>query len=96
MALASVAWTTGDRPEAEKQLGLACERLDQLEADAINRNKINPPPKAQPRLKFNIDDGVGALDISCSRLRKQDYLTERLEWPTSLQQKIGKLYALSK
>lgn len=96
MALASVAWTTGDRPEAEKQLGLACERLDQLEADAINRNKLNPPPKNPPRLKFNIDDGVGALDISCTRLRNQEYLTERLEWPSSLQQKIGKLYALSK
>lgn len=96
MALASVAWTSGDRPEAEKQLGLACERLDQLEADAINRNKINAPPKLPPRLLFNIDDGVGALDISCTRLRNREYLTERLEWPSTLQEKVGKLYSLSK
>jgi hypothetical protein len=96
MALASVAWNTGDRAEAEKQLGLACERLDQLEADAINRNKINPPPQVPPRLLFTIDDGVSALDISCTRLRNQEYLTERLEWPASLQEKVGKLFALTK
>lgn len=96
MALASVAWTTGDRPEAEKQLGLACERLDQLETDAINRNKINPPPKLPPRLLFNIDDGVAALDISCSRLKNPEYVSQRLEWPSSLQEKVAKLYSLSK
>lgn len=96
MALASVAWTSGDRPEAEEQLGLACERLDQLEADAIQRNKFNPPVKQPEHLLFNIDDGVGALDISCTRLRNKEYLTERLEWPSSLQEKVGKLYALAK
>lgn len=96
MALASVAWTTGDRPEAEKQLGLACQRLDQLEADAINRNKINKPVELPPRLLFTIDDGVSALDISCTRLRNQDFLTERLEWPPSLQERVGKLFSLSK
>ncbi len=96
MALASVAWTTGDRPEAEKQLGLACQRLDQLEADAINRNKLNQPLELPPRLLFTIDDGVGALDISCTRLRNQEYLTERLEWPSSLQERVGKLFSLSK
>jgi len=96
MALASLAWTSGDRPEAENQLGLACQRLDQLEADAITRNKLNPPPTLPERLLFNIDDGVGALDISCTRLRNTEYLTQRLEWPTSLQEKVGKLYSLSK
>lgn len=96
MALASVAWTGGDRVEAEKQLGLACQRLDQLEADAINRNKINPPVQLPPRLLFTIDDGVSALDISCTRLRNAEYLTERLEWPVSLQEKVGKLFSLSK
>lgn len=96
MALASLAWTSGDRPEAENQLGLACQRLDQLEADAIARNKLNPPPKLPERPLFNIDDGVGAMDISCTRLRNTEYLTQRLEWPTSLQEKVGKLYSLSK
>lgn len=105
IALASLSWTTGDRPEAEKQLGLACQRLDQLEADAIQRNKVNPAGNPLPKndddssskLSFNIDDStVGAFDISCTRLRNKDYLTKRLEWPSSLQQKVGKLYALSK
>jgi len=96
MALASVEWTSGDRREAENQLGLACQRLDQLEADAIARNKLNPPPKLPERLTFNIDDVVGPLDISCTRLRNTEYLTQRLEWPSSLQEKVGKLYSLSK
>jgi len=95
MALASVAWTTSDSYEAERQLGLACQRLDQLEADTIQRNKMNPPPKLPPKLFFNIDDGVDALDISCSRLRNQEFLKDRLEWPTPLQERVGKLYALS-
>eukprot|EP00980_Cylindrotheca_fusiformis_P005843 scaffold1228_cov119-Cylindrotheca_fusiformis.AAC.10 len=87
VALASLLWSqSGSRQEAESQLGIACERLDQLEADAIARQKINPKV-FPPRLKFNIDDGVGALDISCSRLKNKEYLNERLEWPKSLQQK---------
>jgi hypothetical protein len=95
VALASIYWTNTDgRQEAESQLGLACQRLDQLEADSIARQKVNPKV-IPPRLKFNIDDGVGALDISCSRLRNKEYLNERLEWPKSLQQKVDKLYSLS-
>jgi tetratricopeptide (TPR) repeat protein len=95
MALASIYWTTGERQEAESQLGLACQRLDQLEADAIARNKVNPKV-IPPRLKFNIDDGVGALDISCSKLKNKEYLSTRLEWPESLQAKANKLYSLRK
>ena len=90
VALASIYWASGERQDAESQLGLACQRLDQLEADAIKRN---PVPVAS-RLKFNIDDGVSALDISCSRMRNKAYLNDRLEWPESLQQKANKLYSL--
>jgi len=95
VALAGLYWTgAGDKQDAESQLGLACERLDQLEADAIARQKINPPVVQAARMKFNIDDIPGALDISCSRLRNKEYLNDRLEWPASLQQRVNKLYAL--
>lgn len=96
IALASLYWTSGERQDAESQLGLACERLDQLEADAIARQKVNALAVPSPRLKFNIDDIPGALDMSCSRLRNRDYLNERLEWPVSLQQRANKLYTLKK
>lgn len=93
VALASIYWASGERQDAESQLGLACQRLDQLEADAIARQKANPV-LIPPRLKFNIDDGVAALDISCSRLKNKEYMNDRLEWPASLQQKANKLYTL--
>ena len=95
LALASLYWTSGEKPEAEAQLGRACERLDQLEADAVARQKANPVIVPE-RMKFSIDDGASALDISCSRLRNKDYRTERLEWPDSLQAKAAKLYSLGK
>lgn len=96
VALASIYWSqSGGRQDAESQLGLACQRLDQLEADAIARQKLNPKV-IPPHLKFNIDDGAGALDISCSRLKNKEYLNGRLEWPQSLQLKVDKLYSLSK
>lgn len=95
MALASLEWTSGEKQKAESQLELTCERLDQLEEDAIQRNKINAPPKRTTNLRFNIDDIPGALDTSCSRLKNKEFLTERLEWPTVLQDKLFKLKALS-
>lgn len=98
MALASVLWVSGDRSEAEAQLGKACERLDQLEADAQARVKAGTGNliKEPERLKFNIDDGATASDISCSRFKSQDYVSDRLEWPASLQQKLTKLETLGR
>jgi tetratricopeptide (TPR) repeat protein len=95
MALASLEWTSGEKQKAESQLELTCERLDQLEEDAIQRNKINQPPKRATNLRFNIDDVPGALDTSCSRLKNKEFLTDRLEWPAVLQDKLFKLKALS-
>jgi hypothetical protein len=95
MALASLEWTSGEKQKAESQLELTCERLDQLEEDAIERNKINPSPKGTTNLRFNIDHVPGALDTSCSRLKNKEFLTERLEWPTVLQDKLFKLKQLS-
>ena len=97
MALASVLWVSGDRIDAEAQLGKACERLDQLEADAQARVKAGGNMIKEPeRLKFNIDDGATAADISCSRFKNQDYVSDRLEWPASLQQKLNKLENLGR
>jgi hypothetical protein len=96
--LASLQWTSGEKQNAETQLERTCERLDQLEADAIQRNKVNPPPQTTTTgitLRFNIDDLPGALETSCSRLKNKDFLSERLEWPPALQDKLFKLKQLS-
>mmetsp|Transcript_22484 Transcript_22484/g.47568 ORF Transcript_22484/g.47568 Transcript_22484/m.47568 type:complete len:446 (-) Transcript_22484:650-1987(-) len=101
IVLAAIEWTdTKDkslRGDAEKELSTACERLDQLEQDALARGKKAPPPStstAQP-LRFNIDDYPGALETSCSRLTKnKDFQSDRLELPTVMQDKIQKLNQL--
>jgi tetratricopeptide (TPR) repeat protein len=95
VALASLLWTSNEKIEAESEYGLACQRLEQLEVDGMARQKTNAPVIIQPpRLTFNIDDNAGALDISCTRLKNKDFLTDRLEWPEELQQKANKLYKL--
>jgi tetratricopeptide (TPR) repeat protein len=97
LAYASILWDTkGDRAAAETQLGDACIRLEQLDADAQARiAKLGLKPSAAPdRLKFSIDDGIGAFDISCSKFKYQKFLTETLQWPESLQKKVNKLQSL--
>lgn len=98
MALASILWDNKERPAAEKELGEACSRLEQLEADAAARNaKLGRKPElAPPKLKFSIDDGAGAFDISCSRFKNEKFLTETLQWPAPLQTKVLKLEKLGK
>lgn len=98
LALASILWDNKERSAAETQLGEACTRLDQLEADAAARNaRLGRKPELAPaRLKFSIDDGAGAFDISCSRFKNEKFLTETLQWPDSLQTKVMKLQNLSK
>jgi hypothetical protein len=117
IALASLLWDAGSRQAAETQLGTACLRLEQLEADAANRQSTTtsttattsttsasttssfPTTDAEKsgldRLKFSIDDGPGAFDISCSKFRSESFLTNTLQWPESLQQKVFKLQNLS-
>ena len=96
IALASLLWDSGNKLDAETEYGKACERLDQLEANAIQRQKSGSGNliKEPPRLKFNIDEGIGALDVDCSRFKNQEFLNDRLEWPQSLQDKVGKLNKL--
>jgi hypothetical protein len=102
VVLAALEWTDPNdkslRGDAEKELSTACERLDQLEQDAMARGKktnASPSSMAAPALRFNIDDYPGALETSCSRLTKnKDFQSERLELPVVLQDKIQKLSQL--
>jgi len=89
------------RNDAEQQLSTACERLDQLEQDGLQRMDANKKTTAggassttTTSLRFNIDDYPGALEASCSRFKNTDFQTERLEWPTILQDKTQKLLQL--
>lgn len=91
MALASVLWSNpSTRPDAENQLGEACLRLDQLEADSIARAKRGEDRIDGKSLKFSIDDQPGA-GLSCSRFKNQKFLSDTLQWPLSLQSKMLKL-----
>ena len=101
IVLAAIEWTDPSdkslRGDAEKELSTACERLDQLEQDAMERGKKKKAPSASTAmpLRFNIDDYPGALETSCSRLTKnREFQTERLELPVVLQDKIQKLNQL--
>lgn len=104
IVLAALEWTDPNdktlRGDAEKELSTACERLDQLEQDAMERGKKskappNPSSSTALPLRFNIDDYPGALETSCSRLTKnKDFQSERLELPNVLLEKIQKLTEL--
>eukprot|EP00536_Pseudo-nitzschia_multiseries_P002400 jgi/Psemu1/5430/gm1.5430_g len=99
IVLAAIEWTDNDkslRGDAEKELSTACERLDQLEQDALSRGKKAPPSTSTSlAVRFNIDDYPGALETSCSRITKnREFQTDRLELPELLQEKIQKLNQL--
>lgn len=96
IVLAAIEWNDKNdkslRGDAEKELSTACERLDQLEQDALSRGKKAPTAAA---IRFNIDDYPGALETSCSRITKnREFQTDRLELPELLQDKIQKLNQL--
>jgi tetratricopeptide (TPR) repeat protein len=100
IALASILWSSDskDRPAAEAQLGEACVRLEQLDVDAQARSTkaVAPTPDdGVSKLKFSIDDQAGAFEVSCSRFKNEKFLTETLQWPSSLQEKVQKLNNLS-
>lgn len=95
LALASLLWDAGDRAEAESVLGTACLRLDQLEADAQKRLAMKKGAPEPERLRFSIDDQIGA-GLSCSRFKNEKFLSETLDWPDPLQRKVIKLQTLGK
>ena len=95
MALAALLWNSKDadqRQSAERILGEACERLDQMQADAVNKGGAPPVPNS--RLLFGMDDdGVPALQVSCYRFKNPVFL-DQLGWPKDLQEKVIKLETL--
>ena len=100
VALASVLWSANEKAAAEAQLGEACSRLDQLQADADAREAARiksgaMPPIKVKKLPFTIDDVVGT-ECSCSRFKNEKFLSDSLFWPESLQTKVMKLNNLSK
>ena len=100
VALASVLWSSNEKAAAESQLGEACSRLEQLQADADEREAakiksgIMPAVKAK-KLPYTIDDTVGT-ECSCSRFKNDKFVTETLGWPEPLQAKVSKLTKLGK
>jgi len=96
IALASVLWSSNDKPAAEDQLFEACTRLDQLQADADARRELRikkglaPDPPVPKRLSYTIDDIVGP-EASCTRYKNQEFLSKTLAWPESLQIRVSKL-----
>jgi hypothetical protein len=97
LALASILWESGERAAAEKYFGDGCLRLEQLEQDAQarNANRKEPAIPVLPKLKFSIDDQPGVFEVSCSKFKNEKFLTETLQWPDSLKQKVNKLNNLS-
>ena len=95
MALAALLWNdSNQKPQAEKVLGEACVRLEQLQADAASKSKAKMPiPEETPRLKFSIDDDMPALQVSCFRFKNPVFL-DQLGWPKDLQDKVIKLETL--
>ena len=97
LALASILWESGERASAEKYYGDGCLRLEQLEQDAQARN-VNQKGPTNPqtsKLKYNIDDQPGVFEVSCSKFKSDKFLSETLQWPESLKQKVNKLNTLS-
>lgn len=96
MVLAAILWNQGERSEAEKSLGTACLRLDQLQdaAQKMAAVKKDPAQAPAPRLLFSIDDEPVLPLLDCSDFKKTSFLTQRLGWPENLQQKMIKLEKL--
>ena len=89
--------TGSNKQEAEGQLGQACLRLEQLDQDAMERNAkqaVVPGLTVATNPKYSIDDQAGALDVSCSRFKSDKFLTDTLQWPAPLQDKVRKLIML--
>jgi tetratricopeptide (TPR) repeat protein len=101
MALAALLWSDNQRNEAERVLGDACLRLDQLQDQKQSRKTGNDkvPTSATPilpKLLYSIDDdehGVGGM-MACYKFKNPMFLTEKLDWPEPLQRMVIKLETL--
>lgn len=90
-ALAALLWNDGDRVQAETNLGEACIRLDQLQADAAGRKNVVRTDPVAP-LPYSIDDSA-PLEMTCPKFKNPAYLTN-LGWSESLQKKVINLETL--
>jgi len=99
MALASILWAANDKSDGEKEFFDACATFDQLDADADARDKVAQKTGAMPKplisnLGYSIDDILGAREVGCSSFKRESFLTEKLQWPDVLQEKVLKLEKL--
>jgi hypothetical protein len=96
MALAALLWTdsgnSDSKQQAETNLGEACIRLEQLQADAASRKDVVRTDPIAP-LPYSIDDDIAPLDMSCGKFKSAAFLND-LEWSESLQKKVMKLQTL--
>ena len=96
MALAALLWTdsgnSDSKQQAETNLGEACIRLEQLQADAAGRKDVVRTDPIAP-LPYSIDDDIAPLDMSCGKFKNTAFLND-LEWSESLQKKVMKLQTL--
>jgi len=101
LALAALLWNSDTvkdgKQQAEKILGDACVRLEQMQA----QQSTNKAPKSATTtavvstgLRFSIDDALpDAMDVSCYKFKNPVFLNQ-LGWPTELQKKVIKLETL--
>jgi tetratricopeptide (TPR) repeat protein len=95
MALAALLWTDGDRShrtDAERVLGDACLRLEQLQSQVTSMKQQPAAESGAFPLPFSIDDDdITPLDRTCNKYKNVAFLTEQLDWPKSLQGRVLKL-----
>merc|ERR1712174_75048 len=104
LALASILWNEKSIPasDAEKILGDACIRLEQLEQDnekQMKKQQNQGIPSNRKVLKFSIDGSnsvLGAGEINCSKFKNEKFVSEVLGWPNELKAKVVKLEKLQR
>eukprot|EP00977_Amphora_coffeiformis_P015393 scaffold4510_cov183-Amphora_coffeaeformis.AAC.78 len=99
LALAALLWNSDTvkdgKQQAEKILGDACVRLEQMQA----QQSTNKAPKSTTAvistgLRFSIDDALPtAMDVSCYKFKNPAFL-DQLAWPADLQKMVIKLETL--
>ena len=81
----------GKAQDAEKLLGDACVRLEQMQAQGSAKGSGMAPSTG---LRFSMDDALpAAMDVSCYKFKNPAFL-DQLGWPEELQRKVIKLETL--
>ena len=94
MALAALLWSDNNKAEAEKVLGDACVRLEQMQAQQAKTKAGTVASTPETGLRFSIDDAQpNAMEVSCYRFKNPTFL-DQLGWPQDLQKKVIKLETL--